>query len=123
MNEADYSVFEYLYRDGANYKAWGELLLKGRLNEQEITEMRGRFDGGDCFIAEQIDIPTLYEALWEDCDGGRSSSDHVWHEFHVLRPASADEVKTLPLWGEAQELLKKITRVERWNESLSQNWD
>lgn len=26
---ANFSVFEYLYRDGENWKTWGQLLLKG----------------------------------------------------------------------------------------------
>lgn len=123
MNLADYSVFSYLYRDASNYKAWNDLLLVGHLTEEEMMLMRRKLESGEFFIAEQLRIPTLYEALWESCRcDGPTGRDHVWHEFHEIRAATPEDLRTLDLWGEAKELAKRISDVVSWNEKLSNNW-
>lgn len=122
MTLQDYSVFEYLYRDASNYKSWGELLLVGRLGEKDLARIRHRFEGGMYFIAEQLRVPTLYEQLWGCCDDGPSDDDHVWHEFHAVRPATDADRLLLPVWGDARALVGAIWNVERWNEALSRNW-
>jgi hypothetical protein len=123
MNPADYSIFTYLYRDAGNYKAWGDLLLAGRLTEDEALLMRQKFDSGENFIAEQLGIPTLYEALWESCKcDGPSESDHVWHEFQEIRPATIEDLRNLNVWGDAKRLAERIKAIVSWNEKLSSNW-
>ena len=123
MNPANHSVFTYLYRDAGNYKAWNDLLLVGHLTEEETQLMRRKFEGGEFFIAEQLEIPSLYESLWESsrCEGP-TGRDHVWHEFHEIRAATPEDIRTLNLWGDAKELAKRIADVTSWNEKLSNNW-
>lgn len=123
MNASEFSVFEYLYRDASNFKAWGELLLIGKVSEADVTALKNRFDGSEYFIAEQLGIPTLYEALWKECDSSAFDDDHVWHEFHAVRPAADHDLNALPVWGSAKSLLERVLSVECWNESLSRNWD
>ena len=117
-------VFEYIYSDAGNFKAWGELLLEGSLSEAEIAGMRERFESGDYFIAEQIGIPTLYETLWKECRCAPSEElDHVWHEFRAVRVASDEDRARLTRWGNAQTLLAKVMAVKTWKLELSRNWD
>ena len=37
--EKQFLIFEYLYRDGGNYKAWGEIRLSGKLTKNQIEEI------------------------------------------------------------------------------------
>ena len=58
----NYSVFEYLYRDADNFKAFGQLLFS-RVSEEYITELESYFEYGEYFVAEQVNIPALYSKL------------------------------------------------------------
>jgi hypothetical protein len=55
--------FEYLYRDGANYKNWGEVILKPTLGldlAETDSQIRRALIDGEYFVAEDVKIPTLY---------------------------------------------------------------
>lgn len=122
MTANKYCVFDYLYRDAGNYKAWGELLLQGVLLDADVECFRERFVGGGYFIAEQIGIPTLFEKLWEECHSCRSDLDHVWHEFSDVREATPEDVASLPLWGKVDDLVTAVRKISKWNEACSTNW-
>lgn len=115
-------VFEYLYRDAANYKAWGEVLLSGVPSQNDIATLRGCLDSGEYFVAEQVGIPAVYKELWE-LSGGPTSDDHAFHEFVELRVASEEERTTLPLFGTLSGLLTAFQSVCAWDCSLSPNSD
>lgn len=118
----DYCVFEYLYRDASNYKAWGEILLSGVPSQDDIEALRTCLESGECFVAEQVGIPSVYKELW-DLSGGPTSDDHALHEFVTLRAANEDERKSLPLFGALSSLLKTFQAATKWNYSLSPNFD
>lgn len=123
MDASDYSIFEYMYRDAGNFKAYGVVLLKGVLTDADVDSLCRRFDGGEFFIAEQIGVPTLCQQLWDECGCEPSDDlDHVWHEFHEIRAATLDDLVLLPRWGDSAAFIARIADVERWDESLSQNW-
>jgi hypothetical protein len=72
--------FVYLYRDGSNYKKWGEVVFAsvGKPNMDELCEqVTGSLDGGELFIASQIRVPEVF--LWRDT--GIDVDDHCFHEF------------------------------------------
>lgn len=116
-------VFEYLYRDASNFKAWGELLLEGELTAEEVAQLSARFDQGELFIAEQIGVPTLYEELWRQCQCELSDElDHVWHEFSEIRSATGEDLTRLKPWGSAATLLASVEKVEAWDLKRSPNW-
>ena len=98
-----FSVFEYLYRDAGNYKAWGELLLLGGATEADIEEIRCQLDLGEYFVPELVGIPPLQVKLHQ-YSGGPSGDDHIFHEFVDLRPATNLEADSLPLWGTLETL-------------------
>lgn len=122
MHVNGFSVFEYLYRDAGNFKAWGALLLKGTLTEAQVSEIRTKLECGEFFIAEQIGVPPLYQKLWAYSDGP-TESDHVWHEFFALRPAEENDLVEGAPWGTASALFTAVSGVARWNERLSPHWE
>lgn len=117
----NFSIFEYCYRDASNYKSWGFLLLQGAALSGDMEDLQRHFDSGSYFIAEQLCIPPLYAALWA-FSGGPSVDDHVWHTFHALRPATAQEMGA-PVFDTVENLLQKIKAVQAWDEKLSPHWD
>lgn len=116
-----FSVFEYFYRDAANYKSWGFLLLSGSATSSDIQELQDHFDSECFFIAEQLRIPPLYAELWA-LSNGPSSDDHVWHTYHALRPACAQDMQAA-VFGSVESLIQTINSVTRWDETLSPHWD
>lgn len=90
------SIFEYLYRDGGNFKTGGRLLISGQ-DPQAESAIRACLEWGDEFVAEQIDVPSLCEEHWDSVGEDPSDLDHAYHEFVRLRPAVAAD-KTLPEW-------------------------
>lgn len=117
----EFSIFDYLYRDASNYKSWGSLLLEGRATEADLELLLARLESGEFFIAEQVGIPPLYAELWQFSDGP-TEDDHVWHTFHELRQADAEEITGEP-WGSVSDLIARFKSVNKWDEQLSPNWD
>lgn len=122
MHVNGFSVFEYLYRDAGNFKAWGALLLKGTLTEAQVSEIRTKLEGGEFFIAEQIGVPPLYQELWAYSDGA-TESDHPWHEFFRVRPADENDLAIYAPWGTASALFQAVAKITRWNERLSPHYE
>jgi hypothetical protein len=73
--------FEYLYRDSANYKNWGEVIFEAA-SDSDLDDLDKRIRhaliDGEYFVAELAEIPTLY---FQD---HHTSNDHGWHEFSCV---------------------------------------
>lgn len=116
-----YSVFEYLYRDAANFKAWGSVLLSGVPRPSDIRLLEGCLQDSAYFVAEQVGLPVLYETLYA-VSGGQTVDDHAFHEFVALRTATLEDVETLPDWGKFEDLLSAFRAAKWvWNVSLSRH--
>lgn len=107
-----FSVFEYCYCDAGNFKSWGQLLVEGIVKPEDLSTLSARLESGEFFIAEQVEIPTLYEDLWK-LSNGPTADDHVWHRFHDLRPATASEIGDIP-FGSLDDLLDRFRNVNAW---------
>ncbi|OUS15660.1 hypothetical protein A9Q88_10285 [Gammaproteobacteria bacterium 50_400_T64] len=116
----NYHIFEYLYRDAGNFKAFGQLLLTGIISEKYIDELRSYLEFDECFIAEQVNIPTLYSQLWK-YSNGPTLEDHSYHEFSSLISASDEEISSMPVWGNTEHLLDNFRQAHHqlWDCSLS----
>jgi hypothetical protein len=72
--------FNYLYRDGSNYKKWADVVFS---NDAELSSdlinknLKGCFLEDGQFIAHQIRIPEIFLAL----DDALTFDDHCYHEF------------------------------------------
>ena len=116
-----YLAFEYLYRDGGNYKVFGEVWLTGSLSEQERLEFIGSLESDEFFVAEQVGLPPLCEGLYE-MTGGRIQDDHAWHTFGGFR-GELNVPAGVRIWGKATELLAAIVEAKKdWKPQLSPNF-
>lgn len=114
------SVFEYLYRDGGNFKTHGRVLLAGHVANAEQT-IRSCLDWGNQFVAEQVGIPWLCQEHWEAVDDGPSDLDHAYHEFVSLRPL-VEGGDGLKVWGSLDELLARMRAAAgKWDVQMSPN--
>lgn len=107
-----YTVFEYLYRDAGNYKAWGSVLLTGTVTPVQEAEFRKLLDGGEFFVAEKVGIPPLNRELWT-WSGGPTEGDHGFHEFYGFRTAVGEDLAE-PLWGSTGEFLARFRKENAW---------
>lgn len=112
------TLFEYLYRDAGNYKAFGSLALDGVLSEKELERVRTMLDDG-LFIAEQIGVPPLYQQLYRWSDGP-TECDHCWHEFLTIKLIEdADVLPEAHRWGSAHQFLETLSAISTWEEERS----
>lgn len=72
--------FEYLYRDGSNYKQWREIVFRGDCDDRLRNRLVRALDSGDLMIAHQVRLPELFFT------GPVYGDDHCWHEFHKIEP-------------------------------------
>jgi hypothetical protein len=75
--------FIYLYRDGSNYKKWGEVVFESE-GSDSIADLKqrieSRLESGQFFIASQVRLPDLF--LWSG--SSIDADDHCFHEFADL---------------------------------------
>lgn len=72
--------FIYLYRDGGNYKKWGQVIFRNpnKLSCDSITKaLRETFMQDGLFIADQVRVPESFLYI----RGDANSDDHCYHEF------------------------------------------
>ena len=114
------SIFEYMYRDGGNFKTHGRLHLTGCDAEAEAKVLRS-LDWGKQFVAEQVGIPSLCREHWTSLDDGPSDIDHAFHEFVCLREANPEDSNLL-IWGSIEMLVTRMqSAAGRWDVRLSPN--
>lgn len=67
--------FEYLYRDGSNYKRWGAVVFSGIATVTMKSRLMTALESSQLFIAHQVRVPELFFA------GSIDADDHCFHEF------------------------------------------
>ncbi|MGH3710412.1 MAG: hypothetical protein ACRDRQ_20410 [Pseudonocardiaceae bacterium] len=115
----DLSVFEYMYRDAGNWKTFDKLLMEGNC-EGVQSVLAACLDWGNQFVAEQVDVPPLYEKHFADCGEGPSDLDHAFHEFICLRPATEEEQAGIKIHCTLPEFVTRMQKAAaRWDVTLS----
>jgi hypothetical protein len=105
--------FDYLYRDGANYKNCGSMILTGcpeNLSEFQ-AKLRETMENGEYFIASQVGVPEVFLYIGEY---NVDDDDHSWHEFSGLTETGEEPTsQTTP-----DEFLQKFQKAqtEGWKE-------
>jgi hypothetical protein len=105
--------FIYLYRDGANFKNWGEIVFANPENFElkEITKkLTTSFLPDKLFIASQVSIPEKFLFL----NGKFTKSDHCYHEFDCVE--TCEEKSNDSLGRSISDLLREveITAKQGW---------
>lgn len=86
--------FNYLYRDGANYKSWGEVVFANPENltlDEVDKKLVDAFLPDKLFVASQVSIPEKFLFL----NGKFTKYDHCYHEFdcvEVCEESSTDNL-------------------------------
>ena len=106
--------FNYLYRDGANYKSWGEVVFANpnQLTLREIeTRLIESFLSDQLFIAHQISIPEKFLFA----NGEFTKFDHCYHEFDSVE--ICEENPTDSLGRSINDFLKVVGQASK------QDWE
>ena len=72
--------FQYLYRDGSNYKKWGDVIFSnadGLSLERILKSLQQSFSDDGLFIAHQVRIPEVFLTG----EYPVNEDDHCFHEF------------------------------------------
>lgn len=116
-----FCVFEYLYRDAANWKTPGRVLLTGQFCAAHVDAIVEGLESGAFFVAEQVGIPALQRqhlGFYDPIDD--EDLDHAFHEFVALRPAEPNELRELPIVGPVTDLVARVgSSANRWDCTLS----
>ena len=64
-----YCVLDYLYRDAANWKTWGKVLLRGAVTVADLARIESKLEAGEFFIPEQIGFESLTTTLFSAAAG------------------------------------------------------
>jgi hypothetical protein len=101
--------FNYLYRDGSNFKSWGELLFSNpdKLDIENISKrLHAAFEQEAFFIAHQIQVPEMF--LYNE--GNINNADHCFHEFHSVEKIESSNNETHELTIlQFIELIEKVS--------------
>jgi hypothetical protein len=102
--------FNYLYRDGANYKSWGVVIFtnpeQSTLEEIE-TRLISAFLPDKLFVASQVSIPEKY--LFSD--GKFTKYDHCYHEFDSVE--MCEEGSTDSLGRSITDFLRDVELIAK----------
>ena len=90
------TAFTYLYRDAANYKAFGTVLLAGPWTDADTATLRATLLDATWFVPERVGLPSLRPALevWSD---GPTDNDHDFHELVDIVAATPEQRADLPI--------------------------
>jgi hypothetical protein len=86
--------FSYLYRDGGNFKSWGEVIFSNSedLTVDEIERiLLNAFLPDKHFVASQVSIPEKFLFI----NGGFTRNDHCFHEFDCVEICREDPTDIL----------------------------
>lgn len=109
--------FHYLYRDADNYKAHGMIALDGVVTPERWKEALRRLEGGQFFVAEQLEVPPLYQALYR-LSGQATSADHCWHTFVDIDLLSEADPSTYHRVA-CDVFVARLAAVKEWRDDLS----
>lgn len=102
--------FNYLYRDGSNYKSWGEVIFLNSenfaINEIE-TKLLDALMPDKQFIADQVSVPEKFLFV----NGKFTSDDHCYHEFDCVEICK--EAPTDSLGRSITDFLRDIDTASR----------
>lgn len=95
--------FEYMYRDGENYKEYNEVVIKGKFI---LEQLQPHLYDGEFFMPSEVGLEDLQEYPYRRCD-------HIWHQ-----PVSAEATDDAPtVEVSAAEL------VARFRDAGAVKWD
>lgn len=95
--------FEYLYRDGGNFKKWGEVVFLNPHNvsvDVVMSMARDVLIDQTYFVANKACLPDLHFREYDE------QLDHGWHEAHAFQPT--DDAANDPQSRSIEELMESL---------------
>jgi len=89
--------FEYMYRDGENYKQYNEVVLEGAFT---LDQLRPYLYEGQFFLPSEVGLDDLQEYPYRHCD-------HIWHE--MVSADLTDDAPTVEV--RAEEFVARFERA------------
>ena len=106
------TLLRYLYRDGANYKGYVELILPGALSIGGASLIRATCEDEERFLPTQVGLPPAQRRLWDAHQ--RNGDDHVWNELLELRSTEQPATPGAPTVA---------TLLRAFEAAAAQGWD
>lgn len=116
MKKQNYTVVPYQYRDAANYKAGGEIILTGLLSEADLGIIRSKLDSGEYFIPHDLGLGIA--ELQDTLESFPSEDDHVYHELLLEESEVVSELPEGKVAIPAQSFVdafKALKDLDTWN--------
>lgn len=111
-----WTVFEYLYRDANNHKAFGKAVFEGAYSSLDWEAALDCFEEGLYFIAEQIGLPAIYNQLLRWSGNAPTDADHCWHEFISITNTDAVPLDAkIFRAGSAKDFIERVVAIENWD--------
>jgi hypothetical protein len=120
--KTEYCIFEYRYRDAANYKQHEDILLYGSLEPNDVEAIVSVLNQDQQFIPEQVGLTSLQHRFAE-FGAVPGADDHVWHEFVSFREAGAADLVRLMPSGLKDVLVEAFSNIDFWDEKLSPSYN
>lgn len=121
MESDIWTEFQYLYRDAGNFKVFGSVILRGRLDECARAKILEVLDEDGRFVAEQVGIPSLYGPLHQ-LTNGPCKTDVYTHEFCDFEELPFASIPTGSIvWGCCGDFINAFASVKEWAMELSPN--
>jgi len=103
-----HSILSYRYRDAANYKAHGAVLLSGQATGDHHRRLRDSLIDGEYFVPERVGILSLREQLYGGTGAEATRDDHLLHELVDLRSATRHEIASMTPVAELEEFVMRF---------------
>ncbi len=100
-----HTLLSYRYRDAANFKANGQVVLSGEPTPELRRRLTSSLIDGEFFIPEKVGLPSLREQLYQYSDGNPTDDDHLLHEFVEIREALPAEIASVAATGDLSDLV------------------
>lgn len=103
--------FNYMYRDGSNFKAWSSIVFSNpeNLTVEALTgDLSDAFETDGLFIAQQVRLPEVF--LYEN--GDAHSDDHCFHEFSEVEDSF--EIPSDQHGRSISQFLCEVQRAAKW---------
>lgn len=103
-----HTKFEYLYRDAGNWKQYLEVVVRGTLTENQVSDIFRACRDEGYFIPGDVGFPeTRFEHV-------SLEEDHIWFELTGIEP-TMEEVSD----GRTAEDVFRLFVSTRWNEAAA----
>lgn len=115
---AEFSMFEYLYRDASNFKQFCGILVTGTATQQEISAIESTLFEGMHFIPEMVGLASL-QHRFSDISIVPAIDDHEWHEVCGFEIATDEDIQQNDIVCSITELVGAFCAVRKWDPAFS----